>query len=88
MIFILPWKTVCNMMLFMIFSLWLRTGSNPPDINRFRIDTGNDYCRNMILRVHGEVGASMEIVNVCVLVVVILDREQEQGQSKCSNKKG
>ena len=23
------------------FSVWLKTGSNPPDINRFRSDTGN-----------------------------------------------
>ena len=24
----------------MIFSVWLRIGSNPPDIDRFRSDTG------------------------------------------------
>ena len=26
-----------------IFSVWLRTGSNPPDINRFQSDTGKQY---------------------------------------------
>ena len=25
------------------FSVWLRTGSNPPDINQFRSDTGNVF---------------------------------------------
>ena len=26
---------VCNTMIYMIFSVWLRTGSEPADINRF-----------------------------------------------------
>ena len=37
-------------------------------------------CRNLNLRVNGEVGAVMEIVNLCALV--ILDKEQEQGQCR------
>ena len=29
------WKVVCNMMLYMIYSVWLRISSNPADLNQF-----------------------------------------------------
>ena len=41
------WKIVCNTMLYMIFLVWLRTGSNPAGINRFRSHTGKTLLWNV-----------------------------------------
>ena len=38
--FMILMKIVCNSMLYMFFTVCLKTGSNPTDINRFRNHTG------------------------------------------------
>ena len=37
------WKSVCNTMLYMIFSVWLRISFNPADIDRFWTHTGKPF---------------------------------------------
>ena len=49
----------------MIFSIWLRTGSNPADINRFQSHTGELYTKLFYATMVYTDGCTMIIYKLC-----------------------